>query len=66
MSERVGAPAGWGRCRCECLAARGRYRAARGRPLGGRANYEFAQAERFILREDRSFLTLASAPARGG
>ena len=30
-------------------------------PLG-RENYEFAQHERFILREDRTFLTLASAP----
>ena len=30
-------------------------------PLG-RQNYEFAQAEKFILREDRSWLTLASAP----
>ena len=30
-------------------------------PLG-RENYEFAQRERFILREDRTFLTLASAP----
>ncbi|MFY0594927.1 MAG: NIPSNAP family protein [Cognatishimia sp.] len=30
-------------------------------PLG-RENYEFAQKERFILREDRTFLTLASTP----
>lgn len=30
-------------------------------PLG-RENYEFAQRERFILREDRTFLKLASAP----
>jgi hypothetical protein len=30
-------------------------------PLG-RENYEFAQSERFLLREDRTFLTLASAP----
>ena len=29
-------------------------------PLG-RANYEFAQRERFLLREDRTFLKLASA-----
>ncbi|MEO1662702.1 MAG: NIPSNAP family protein [Pseudomonadota bacterium] len=28
----------------------------------GRSNYEFAQTERFILREDRIFLKLASAP----
>ncbi|MEO0429469.1 MAG: NIPSNAP family protein [Pseudomonadota bacterium] len=30
-------------------------------PLG-RANYEFAQKERLLLREDRTFLKLASAP----
>ncbi|EPX80229.1 NIPSNAP family protein [Litoreibacter arenae] len=30
-------------------------------PLG-RENYEFAQTEKFILREDRTFLKLASAP----
>lgn len=30
-------------------------------PLG-RENYEFAQREKFILREDRTFLKLASAP----
>ncbi|WP_336097513.1 NIPSNAP family protein [Roseovarius sp. CH_XMU1461] len=32
-------------------------------PLG-RENYAFAQAEGFILREDRTFLRLASAPQR--
>ena len=41
------------------------YEAYRGRlaidPLG-RENYEFARSERFILREDRTFLKLASAP----
>jgi len=30
-------------------------------PLG-RENYEFAKAERFIRREDRTFLKLVSAP----
>lgn len=30
-------------------------------PLG-RENFEFAKKERFILKEDRIFLTLASAP----
>ena len=30
-------------------------------PLG-KENYEFAQREKFLLREDRTFLTLASAP----
>lgn len=42
-----------------------RYEAYRDRlkadPLG-RENYEFAQREKFLLREDRTFLTLASAP----
>ena len=28
----------------------------------GRENYEFAQSEKFILREDRTFLKLASSP----
>lgn len=46
----------------ESLAAYEAYRARlREDPLG-RENYEFAQAERFILREDRTFLRLASAP----
>ncbi len=30
-------------------------------PLG-KENYEFAQKEKFLLREDRTFLKLASAP----
>lgn len=30
-------------------------------PLG-RENYEFGQRERFLLREDRTFLKLASSP----
>lgn len=30
-------------------------------PLG-RENYEFAQREKFLLREDRTFLKLASSP----
>ncbi|MBW4710665.1 NIPSNAP family protein [Roseobacter sp. YSTF-M11] len=30
-------------------------------PLG-RENYAFAQSEKFLLREDRTFLKLASAP----
>ena len=32
------------------------------RRLLGRENYEFAQREKFLLREDRTFLTLASLP----
>jgi hypothetical protein len=46
----------------ESLAAYEAYRERlRDDPLG-RANYEFAQAEKFLLREDRIFLKLASAP----
>jgi hypothetical protein len=32
-------------------------------PLG-KENYAFAQSEKFLLREDRTFLTLASGPKR--
>ena len=46
----------------ESLAAYEAYRARlRDDPLG-RENYQFAQRERFIRREDRVFLRLASAP----
>ncbi|MBO6562675.1 MAG: NIPSNAP family protein [Nisaea sp.] len=34
-------------------------------PLG-RENYEFAQRERFLLREDRTFLINASNPVKEG
>lgn len=44
------------------LAAYEAYRARLAADPLGRENYAFAQAERFILREDRTFLTLASAP----
>ena len=44
------------------LAAYEAYRAKlRDDPLG-RENYEFAKRERFILKEDRVFLRLASTP----
>ena len=46
----------------ESLAAYEAYRARlRDDPLG-RENYQFAQREQFIRREDRVFLRLASAP----
>jgi hypothetical protein len=46
----------------DSLAAYEAYRARlREDPLG-RENYEFAKRERFILKEDRMFLRLASAP----
>lgn len=44
------------------LAAYESYRARLAADPLGRENYAFAQAERFILREDRTFLTLASGP----
>ncbi len=42
------------------LAAYEEYRARLSQDPAGRANYEFAQREKFILREDRTFLKLAS------
>lgn len=46
----------------ESLAAYEQYRMRlRDDPLG-RENYEFAKRERFILKEERMFLRLASAP----
>ena len=46
----------------ESLAAYEAYRARlRADPLG-RENYDFAKSERFILKEDRIFLKLASGP----
>ena len=46
----------------QSLAAYESYRERlRDDPLG-RENYEFAQAEGFLLREDRTFLKLASGP----
>ncbi len=44
------------------LAAYERYRARLAADPMGRENYEFARRERFIHREDRLFLRLASAP----
>lgn len=38
------------------------YRARLSKDLLGQKNYEFAQSEKFLLREDRTFLTLASEP----
>lgn len=44
------------------LASYEAYRARLAQDPLGRENYEFAQRERFILREDRTFLKLASSP----
>lgn len=38
------------------------YRARLAQDPLGHENYEFAQSEKFILREDRTFLKLASSP----
>jgi hypothetical protein len=46
----------------ESLAAYEAYRARLAADPLGRENYEFTRRERFILREDRIFLKLASAP----
>lgn len=46
----------------ESLAAYEQYRARLAADPLGRENYEFAQRERFLLKEDRVFLKLASAP----
>ncbi len=44
------------------LAAYEAYRARLAADPIGQENYRFAQRERFLLREDRAFLKLASAP----
>lgn len=44
------------------LAAYEDYKARLAADPLGKENYEFAKAERFITREDRIFLKLASAP----
>ncbi|MEM9141172.1 MAG: NIPSNAP family protein [Pseudomonadota bacterium] len=46
----------------ESLAAYEAYRARLAADPKGRENYEFAQREGFLLREDRTWLKLASAP----
>ncbi len=46
----------------ESLAAYEKYRTRLSADPLGKENYEFAQREKFLLREDRTFLKLASAP----
>lgn len=46
----------------DCLAAYEAYRARLAADALGRRNYDFARERRFILREDRTFLRLVSAP----
>ena len=44
------------------LADYEQYRARLSQDPIGRENYEFAQREKFLLREDRTFVTKVSAP----
>ncbi|MGI9372301.1 MAG: NIPSNAP family protein [Hyphomicrobiales bacterium] len=46
----------------ENLAAYEAYRHELMNDPSGQENYQFAQREKFLLREDRTFLKLASAP----
>jgi hypothetical protein len=46
----------------DSLAAYEAYRARLAADPLGRKNYEFAQKEKFLLREDRTFLKLVSIP----
>lgn len=46
----------------DSLAAYERYRQRLADDELGQRNYAFAQHEKFLLREERTFLTLASAP----
>ena len=48
------------------LAAYEQYRKRLSDDPLGRENYEFAQREKFILREDRTFLKLVSTPHATG
>ena len=50
----------------ESLAAYEAYRARLADHPLGRENYVFAQDRKFLLREDRTFLKLASAPHAAG
>lgn len=46
----------------DSLAAYEEYRQRLAADVGGRENFAFSKRERFILKEDRIFLKLASAP----
>ena len=50
----------------ESLAAYEAFRARLAADPLGRENYEFAQAEKFLLHEDRTFLTCVSQPHAKG
>jgi hypothetical protein len=50
----------WGLISFDSLAAYEAYRAALKADADGRANFEWAQRDRFILREERTFLELVA------
>ena len=53
---------GYGIYNVESLAAYEAYKARLAADPMGRENYEYAKSERILVREDRTFLKLASAP----
>lgn len=55
----------WGLISFESLAAYETYRRALKADPDGRANFAFAQAERLILREERTFLEPVKSTRRG-
>ncbi len=57
---------GYGVYTIESLAAYEAYRARLAADPLGRENYAFARSERFIQREDRMFLKIASTPHAPG
>jgi hypothetical protein len=52
----------WGLIKLESLAAYESYRARLKADVAARENFSFAQTHRFILREERTFLTAVSVP----
>jgi hypothetical protein len=52
----------WGLIKLESLAAYESYRARLKADAAAQENFSFAQTHRFILREERTFLTTVSVP----
>jgi hypothetical protein len=52
----------WGLIKIESLAAYEAYRTRLRADALGRENFAFAQAQRFILREERTFLEVVATP----
>jgi len=52
----------WGLIKLETLAAYESYRSRLKADAAARENFSFAQTHRFILREERTFLTTVSVP----